>query len=129
MDEVDLLGPLTEWLLRSSFEGTVRCETIVKDVGDPFGTFAGAVVMMTTALVLGRRAGPPPSYVLYLGAFYVLTPGSHGLRGLESWIGGHPIQGVAGVADMVGLLVAIAVGMLVVAATAGPRARLHPAEG
>ena len=59
--------------------------------------------------------------MLYLGAFSVLTPGSHGLRGLESWIGGHPIQGVTGVADMLGLLTAIAVGMLVAAAAVGPR--------
>lgn len=94
-------------------------EAGVRAVGDPAGTFLGAVVMMTVALVLGRRPGMPPAYVLYLGAFYVLTPGSHGLRGLESWIGGHPVQGVTGVADMVSLLVAIAVGMLVAAAAAG----------
>jgi anti-sigma factor RsiW len=53
----------------------------------------GALVIMTTALLLGRRPTLPPAYVLYLGAFYVLTPGSHGLRGLESWIGGDKIQG------------------------------------
>jgi hypothetical protein len=28
-----------------------------------------------------------------MSAFYVLSPGSHGLRGLDGWIGGHPIQG------------------------------------
>ncbi len=50
---------------------------------------------------------------MYLGAFYVLTPGSHGLRGLESWIGGDRIQGVSGIADMLGLLTAIVVGILV----------------
>ncbi|BCY11343.1 threonine/serine exporter family protein [Actinoplanes sp. L3-i22] len=93
-------------------------EVGTRALGDPAGTFLGAVVMMTVALWLGRRPGSPPAYVLYLGAFYVLTPGSHGLRGLESWIGGHPIQGVGGVADMVSLLVAIAVGMLVGAAAA-----------
>ena len=53
---------------------------------------------------------------LYLGAFYVLTPGSHGLRGIESWIGGYPLRGVTGVADMLGLLTAIGVGMLIGAA-------------
>lgn len=94
-------------------------ELATRTFGDPVGTFAGAVVMMTAALLLGRRPGRPPAYVLYLGAFYVLTPGSHGLRGLESWIGGDPIQGIAGVADMVGLIVAIAVGMLVAAAGVG----------
>jgi uncharacterized membrane protein YjjP (DUF1212 family) len=80
------------------------------------GTFAGAIAMTTVALLIGRKANRPPAYVLYLGAFYVLTPGSHGLRGFESWLGGHPIMGFKGVSDMVGLLTALAVGMLVAAA-------------
>ena len=91
--------------------------------GDPAGTFIGAIVMTAAALLLGRRPGLPPAYVVYLGAFYVLTPGSHGLRGLESWIGGDKIEGVTGVAEMAGLLIAIAVGMLVTAAAIGPARR------
>ncbi|GAA0468616.1 hypothetical protein Ade02nite_79570 [Paractinoplanes deccanensis] len=101
------------WALGLILLTAAAAELATRAFGDPFGTFAGAVVMTVVALRLGRRRGLPPAYVLYLGAFYVLTPGSHGLRGLESWIGGHPIQGVGGVADMVSLLVAIAVGMLV----------------
>ena len=73
----------------------------------------------SAALLLGRRPALPPAYVLYVGAFYVLTPGSHGLRGIESWIGGDRIQGLTSVGNMVGLLVAIAVGMLVAAAAVG----------
>ena len=52
---------------------------------------------------------------MYLGAFYVLTPGSHGLRGW-SWISGDPITGVASIGDMVSLLVAIVIDILVGAA-------------
>jgi uncharacterized membrane protein YjjP (DUF1212 family) len=85
--------------------------------GEVVGTFIGAVVMTVTALWLGRRPRRPPAYVLYLGAFYVLTPGSHGLRGFESWLGGHPIQGFKGLSDMVALFTALAVGMLVAAAS------------
>ena len=92
-------------------------------LGDPVGTFVVAVVMTSAALLLGRLRNLPPVYVLYLGAFYVLTPGSHGLRGIESWIGGNRIQGVTSLATMVGLLTAIAVGMLVAAAA------LRPARG
>lgn len=91
--------------------------------GDPIGTFVGAIVMTITALLLGRAPSRPPPYVLYLGAFYVLTPGSHGLRGLDSWIGGHPIQGVTSLATMAGMLTAIALGMLVAAAAIGPALR------
>jgi uncharacterized membrane protein YjjP (DUF1212 family) len=108
------------WALALVLLTAAVTELGVRAWGDPAGTFLGAVVMTTAALLLGRRPGLPPAYVLYLGAFYVLTPGSHGLRGLESWIGGDRIGGVTGVADMVGLLVAIAVGMLVAAAVVGP---------
>ncbi|MEU8816621.1 threonine/serine exporter family protein [Actinoplanes sp. NPDC048796] len=101
------------WALGLILLTAAAAELATRVLGDPFGTFFGAVVMTVVALRLGRRPGVPPAYVLYLGAFYVLTPGSHGLRGLESWVGGNPIQGVGGVADMVGLLIAIAVGMLV----------------
>ena len=74
------------------------------------------MAMTLAALLAGRSPTRPPAYVLYLGAFYVLTPGSHGLRGFESWLGGHPVQGFKGVSDMVALLTALAVGMLVAAA-------------
>jgi uncharacterized membrane protein YjjP (DUF1212 family) len=84
--------------------------------GEVVGTFLGAVAMTAVALVLARSRNRPPAYVLYLGAFYVLTPGSHGLRGFESLIGGHPIQGFKGVGDMVALFTALATGMLVAAA-------------
>jgi uncharacterized membrane protein YjjB (DUF3815 family) len=84
--------------------------------GEVVGTFLGAVAMTCAALLLARSPRRPPAYVMYLGAFYVLTPGSHGLRGLESWLGGHPIQGYQGLSDMVGLFTALAVGMLVSAA-------------
>jgi uncharacterized membrane protein YjjP (DUF1212 family) len=84
--------------------------------GEAVGTFVAAVVMTAAALFLGRIPGLPPPYVLYLGAFYVLTPGSHGLRGIESWIGGHPLQGTTSVAGMLGLLTAIGLGMLLGAA-------------
>jgi uncharacterized membrane protein YjjB (DUF3815 family) len=84
--------------------------------GEVLGTFVGAIVMTATALLLARSPRRPPAYVLYLGAFYVLTPGSHGLRGFESWLGGHPIQGFEGLSDMLAFITALGVGMLVTAA-------------
>jgi uncharacterized membrane protein YjjP (DUF1212 family) len=91
-----------------------------KASGEVVGNFVGAVVMTATALLLARSRRRPPAYVLYLGAFYVLTPGSHGLRGFETWLGGHPIEGFKGVGDMVALFTALAVGMLVAAAAVRP---------
>ena len=90
-----------------------------KAAGEVVATFIAAIVMTVTALLLARARTRPPAFVLYLGAFYVLTPGAHGLRGFETWLGGHPIQGFKGVSDMVALLTALAVGMLVGAAAIG----------
>ena len=101
------------WALGLVLVTAATVEISVRAVGDPLGTFVGAVVMTVVSFLLARRPTRPPAYVMYLGAFYVLTPGSHGLRGLESWIGGDRIQGVSGVADMLGLLTAIVVGILV----------------
>ena len=111
------------WALGLVLLTAAAAELGTRALGDPVGTFVGAVVMTSAALLLGRLRNLPPVYVLYLGAFYVLTPGSHGLRGIDSWIGGNRIQGVTSLATMVGLLTAIAVGMLVAAAA------LRPARG
>jgi uncharacterized membrane protein YjjP (DUF1212 family) len=108
------------WALGLVLLTAAAAELGTRAFGDPVGTFVGAVAMTTAAILLARSPSRPPAYVLYLGAFYVLTPGSHGLRGLESWIGGHPIQGVTGVATMIGVLTAIALGMLVAAAAIRP---------
>jgi len=94
-------------------------------LGDPTGTFVGAVVMTVTALTLGRFRRLPPAYVLHLGAFYVLTPGAHGLRGLETWLGGDQVEGLTDIASMAQLLMAIGLGMLVGAILAGPNALRH----
>ncbi|MFG2611162.1 threonine/serine exporter family protein [Streptomyces anulatus] len=76
------------------------------------GTFVAAAVMAVLCLLAGRRAAAPPPFVLYLAAFFVLTPGSHGLRGLDAWLGGHPVQGVHDLAGMFALIAAIALGIL-----------------
>ena len=108
------------WALGLVLLTAATAELGARAFGDPVGTFIGAVMMTSAALLLARARTLPAAYVLYLGAFYVLTPGSHGLRGLESWIGGNRIEGVTGLATMVGLLTAIAVGMLVAAAALRP---------
>ncbi|MER6022434.1 threonine/serine ThrE exporter family protein [Streptomyces anulatus] len=79
------------------------------------GTFLAAAAMATASLLLGRHPRTPPPYVLYLAAFFVLTPGSHGLRGLDSWLGGHLVQGLHDLNQMFALLAAIALGILTAA--------------
>ncbi|MFJ8044160.1 threonine/serine exporter ThrE family protein [Kitasatospora sp. NPDC096147] len=87
------------------------------------GTFVAAALLGAAALLLGRLPAAPPPYVLYLAAFFVLTPGSHGLRGLETWLGGHPVQGMHDLAQMFALLAAIALGLLTAACVIGTAGR------
>lgn len=97
--------------------GTFAAQTLaVHAFGDVPGTYIAATLMTAACIVLGRGAGRPPRYVMFLGAFFILTPGSHGLHGLESWIGGQQMQGIDDVASMVSLMAAIAFGVLTAAA-------------
>jgi uncharacterized membrane protein YjjP (DUF1212 family) len=91
----------------------------VRAFGTLTGTFCAAVVLAALSLVAGRRPGTPPAFVLYLAGFFVLTPGSHGLRGLDSWLGGHPVQGLHDLAEMFALMAAIALGLLAGAVLTG----------
>lgn len=54
-----------------------------------------------------------PAYVFMITPFFTLTPGSHGLRGFESLIGGQPIVGVEDFATLFATLLAIALGILI----------------
>ncbi|MFD5206558.1 threonine/serine exporter ThrE family protein [Streptomyces anulatus] len=92
------------------------------------GTFLAAAAMATASLLLARHPRTPPPYVLYLAAFFVLTPGSHGLRGLDTWLGGHPVQGLHDLTQMFALLTAIALGILTAASLlpTPPTAPEHP---
>jgi uncharacterized membrane protein YjjB (DUF3815 family) len=83
------------------------------------GTFVAAALMAAGCLILGRLRQAPPAYVLYLAPFFVLTPGAHGLRGLDDILGGS-MQGVSSVGGMFALIAAIGLGMLT-ASTLLPR--------
>ncbi|UFS95939.1 threonine/serine ThrE exporter family protein [Nocardia huaxiensis] len=92
--------------------GTYAVQLVaVRLFSDVAGTFVAAALMAAACLILGHRPSLPPAYVLYLAPFFVLTPGAHGLRGLEVLAGGT-VQGVEDVGGMFILIVAIALGML-----------------
>ncbi|WP_239160771.1 hypothetical protein [Virgisporangium ochraceum] len=48
---LELLGPLTGWLLRSSFEGTTRCEATVHGIAHRYGHPVEAVFLADAALL------------------------------------------------------------------------------
>lgn len=81
--------------------------------GETTGTFLAAVAMTVASELLGRSPRRPPAFVLFLGAFFVLTSGGVGLRGLETWIGGDTVAAAESLGDMFELLVALGLGILV----------------
>jgi uncharacterized membrane protein YjjB (DUF3815 family) len=68
------------------------------------GTFIAAIAMTVIARYIARSPSRSPAYVWAITPFFTLTPGSHGLRGLESLIGG---QQAAAATDLDALLVTL----------------------
>ncbi|NGN67345.1 threonine/serine exporter family protein [Streptomyces sp. A7024] len=84
-------------------------------LGNVGGTFVAASLMAVACLLLDRRQDVPPAFVLYLAPFFLLTPGAHGLRGLDVMLGGS-VAGASDLAGMFTLIGAIALGMLTASA-------------
>jgi uncharacterized membrane protein YjjB (DUF3815 family) len=81
--------------------------------GGNAGTFLAAIAMVVIARYIARNPNRSPAYVFIITPFFTLTPGSHGLRGFESLIGGQPIIGVEDFLTLFGTLLTIALGMIV----------------
>jgi uncharacterized membrane protein YjjB (DUF3815 family) len=77
------------------------------------GTFLAAVGMTVMGRYLARSPDRAPAYVWIITPFFTLTPGSHGLRGFESLIGGQPITGLQDFGTLWATLITIAIGMIV----------------
>jgi uncharacterized membrane protein YjjP (DUF1212 family) len=81
--------------------------------GELGGVFLAGTVIAFLGSLLARNPTHPPLLVLILGAFFVLTVGSLGLRGLTTWIGGNVLQGFYDVFSMLSLGLALALGLLI----------------
>jgi len=81
--------------------------------GEIAGTFFATIVGTILALWQARKPYSIPAFVLMIPIIFALSPGSHGLRQLETWIGGDTITGVNDLQTLVFVLLAIAMGMVV----------------
>ena len=97
-----------------------------KLVGEVGGTFVAAAVLSAAATLLARSEHRPPRLVLLLPAFFTLTVGSLGMRGLTTLAGGHVIEGFRDLLKLVTIVTAIAVGMVFGAALTEGRGRKSP---
>jgi uncharacterized membrane protein YjjB (DUF3815 family) len=81
--------------------------------GEVAGTFIATVVGTVLALFQARKPRSIPCFVLMIPIIFALSPGSHGLRQLETWVSGEQITGVQDLATLASILLAIAMGMVV----------------
>jgi uncharacterized membrane protein YjjP (DUF1212 family) len=81
--------------------------------GEYAGTFIATTVAMVLALWQARKPRSIPAFVLMIPVIFALSPGSHGLRQLETWVSGEKITGVNDLNTLVTVLLAIAMGMVV----------------
>jgi uncharacterized membrane protein YjjB (DUF3815 family) len=81
--------------------------------GEVAGTFIATAVGTILALWQARKPRSIPAFVLMIPIIFALSPGSHGLRQLETWLSGEAITGVKDLQTLVTILLAIAMGMVV----------------
>ncbi|MFB7938939.1 hypothetical protein [Streptomyces sp. NPDC056049] len=73
-------------------------------------TFVAAVVPAVAATPLSQGPRRPPRPILILPGFFALTVGSLGTRGLTTLAGGHVVDGLTGLPELVPVVTALAVG-------------------
>ena len=98
---------LTLWLVTAVAQGT----TLIW--GGLAGTFCAMVV--GTVLADWQAKGPHsiPAFVLLIPVVFALSPGSHGLRQLETWVSGTHSTDLQDATTLVSTLLAIAVALIV----------------
>jgi uncharacterized membrane protein YjjP (DUF1212 family) len=79
--------------------------------GGTAGTLGASIVMVVVAVFIAQSPNRAPAYVFIITPFFTLTPGSHGLRGFESLIGGQPITGIEDFGNLFATLITIAIGI------------------
>jgi uncharacterized membrane protein YjjB (DUF3815 family) len=81
--------------------------------GGVAGTFFAMVVGTVFAIILAHKRKAIPSFVILIPIIFALSPGSHGLRQLETWASGETITGITDLTTLAFTLLAIAMGLVV----------------
>jgi uncharacterized membrane protein YjjB (DUF3815 family) len=92
---------------------TVAAQLSSMAYGEYAGTFFGAVIGTLLALWLARKPYSISAFVVMVPIIFALSPGSHGLRQLETWVAGNTITGVNDLQTVFFVVLAIALGMVV----------------
>lgn len=82
------LDTLIALLTTATFQG------FAKLISDDFGVFMGTVIMTILCIAAANcSVNNPSAFACLASPFFTLTPGSMGMRGLDSLVSGNPIEG------------------------------------
>jgi uncharacterized membrane protein YjjP (DUF1212 family)/uncharacterized membrane protein YjjB (DUF3815 family) len=91
--------------------GVAQISTIL--YGEIAGTFIATIVGTIIAILLSRGPKSIPVFVIMIPIIFALSPGSHGLRQLETWMSEEKITGVTDLTTLISILLAIGIGIVV----------------
>jgi uncharacterized membrane protein YjjP (DUF1212 family) len=94
-----------------------------------FGAFVGALLMTLSSELIGRSPKRTPALASRALAFWFLVPGARGLLGVTSILGKDYQSAAVGIGQMLGLMGAIALGVLLGALIVSPRQFGSPLKG
>lgn len=108
MDKAHFLPALGILLL-----STATAQAVAVATNAIFGTLVSAAVCMYASLWMAQKPRAVPTFVLMVPVVFALSPGSHGVREVETWISHGDMTGVADLMPLFGNLLAIGLGMLI----------------
>ncbi len=92
---------------------TATAQAVAIGTNGIFGTLVSAAVCMYVSLWISQKPRAIPTFVLMVPVVFALSPGSHGVREIETWISHGEMTGVADLMPLFGNLLAIGLGMLI----------------
>jgi len=101
------------WAILTIIIATMVAQLVTLASNEIAGTFAGAIAMTLVAKIISINPRRSPAYVFMVIPFFTLTPGTHGLSGLEGFISGQSISGVSDLNSLVVNLLALTMGIFI----------------
>ncbi len=109
------------WMLLVLYVAMVSQAVGERWVSPYFGAFLGATLMTLSSELIARSPKRTPALASRALAFWFLVPGARGLLGVTNILGKDYQSAVIGIGEMLGLMGAIALGVLLGTLTVSPR--------
>ena len=91
---------------------TATAQGVTVLTNEIFGTLVAAAICMYVSVHLSEKPRAVPTLVLMVPVVFALSPGSHGVREVETWISSGSMTSIAELMPLFGNLLAIGLGML-----------------